>query len=94
MLAQVQLWNISPHPLQTFVQFEQCASYQGSRWILSRRQHAPNKQCALNNDVHLITRFYGSQLLPRVCYLNIHCLKVYQLFLQCFNDTVIIFTRQ
>ena len=22
---------------------------------LSRRQHAPNKQCALNNDVRLIT---------------------------------------
>ena len=33
--------------------------YRGSRWILSRRQHAPNKQCALINDVHLITRFYG-----------------------------------
>ena len=30
------------------------------RQILSRRQHVPNKQCALNNDVHLITRFYGN----------------------------------
>ena len=34
---------------------EQYASYRGSRQILSRRQHAPNKQCALNNDVRLIT---------------------------------------
>ena len=55
MLALVQLWNISPRPLQTFVQLEQCASYQGSRWIFSRRQHAPNKQYVLNNDVRLIT---------------------------------------
>ena len=23
------------------------------------RQHAPNKQCVLNNDVCQITRFYG-----------------------------------
>ena len=59
VLALVQLWNISPRPLQTFVQLEQCASYRGSRWILSGRQYAPNKQCALNNNVHLITRFYG-----------------------------------
>ena len=27
--------------------------------ILSRTQHAPNKWCALNNDVLLITPFYG-----------------------------------
>ena len=47
-------------PTLTFVQLEQCASYRGSRRILSRRQHAPNKQCALNNDVRLITRFYGT----------------------------------
>ena len=60
MLAQVQLCNILPRPLQTFVQLEQCASYQGSRRILSRRQHAPNKRYALNNNVHLITRFYSS----------------------------------
>ena len=26
---------------------------------MSRRQHTPNKQCALNNNVRLITRFYG-----------------------------------
>ena len=26
---------------------------------MSRRQHAPNKPCALSNDVRLITRFYG-----------------------------------
>ena len=32
---------ISPHPLQ------QCTSYRGSTQILSRRQYAPNKQCAL-----------------------------------------------
>ena len=25
-----------------------------------QRQYAPNKQCALNNNVHLITRFYGT----------------------------------
>ena len=56
----VQLLNISPHPLQIFVQLEQCASYRGSRRILSRRQHVPNKQCALNNDVHLITWFNGT----------------------------------
>ena len=40
----------------------QCASYQGSRRILSRRQYAPNKRCALNNNVCLITRFYGMHL--------------------------------
>ena len=34
---------------------EQCASYRGSRQILSRRPYAPNKLCALNNDVRLIT---------------------------------------
>ena len=55
-LRACHLWNISPRPLQTVVQLEQCTFYQGSRCILSRRQHAPNKQCALNNDV---TRFYG-----------------------------------
>ena len=38
---------------------ELCASYQGSRQILSRREHVPNKWCALNNDVCLITRFYS-----------------------------------
>ena len=32
---------------------------EGSRWILSRRQYAPNKPCALNSEVHLTTRFYG-----------------------------------
>jgi len=26
---------------------------------MSRRQHVPNQQCALNNDVHLITWLYG-----------------------------------
>ena len=56
--ALVQLWNISHRPLQIFVQLEQCAPYQVSRWILSR-QHVPNKQCALDNNVRLITRFYG-----------------------------------
>ena len=45
--------------LQCFSHFQQCTSYQGSRQILSRRQYAPNKLCALNNDVRLITRFYG-----------------------------------
>ena len=45
-----------------FVKLEQCASYQGSRQSLSRRQYAPNKQCALNNDVCLITQFYGIQV--------------------------------
>ena len=29
------------------------------RFLLSRRQHAPNKRCALNNDVRLITQFYS-----------------------------------
>ena len=53
------MWNIS---LQIFVKLEQCASYQGSRQSLSRRQYAPNKQCALNNDVCLITQFYGIQV--------------------------------
>ena len=52
---------ISPRPLQILVYLEQCASYRGSRQILSRRQHAPNKRCALNNGVRLITRFYGKQ---------------------------------
>ena len=33
------------------------------RRIWSRRQHAPNKRCALNNDVRLITWFYGITLL-------------------------------
>ena len=36
--------------------FEQCASYQGCRQIFSRRQYVPNKLCALNNNVRLITR--------------------------------------
>ena len=53
------MWNIS---LQIFVKLEQCASYRGSRQSLSRRQYAPNKQCVLNNDVRLITRFYGIQV--------------------------------
>ena len=43
VLALVQL-SISPRPLQTCVLLEQHASYRGSRWILSRRQHVPNKQ--------------------------------------------------
>ena len=30
--------------------------------VLSRRQHAPNKLCALNSDVRLITRFYGTAI--------------------------------
>ena len=46
--------------LQIFVWLEQCTSYWGPRQILSRGQHAPNKRCALNNDVRLATRFYGS----------------------------------
>ena len=29
------------------------------RKIFSRQQYAPKKWCALNNDVHLITRFYS-----------------------------------
>ena len=32
----------------------------GLHRFLSRRQLAPNKLCAINNDVHLITRFYGT----------------------------------
>ena len=48
-LRVLALLVISPRPLQIFVKLEQCASYQGSRQILSRRQHAPNKWCALNN---------------------------------------------
>ena len=55
----VHLWNISS--LTPHFQ-EQCASYWGSTQILSRRQHVPNKQCALNNDVRLITWFYSSML--------------------------------
>ena len=35
-----------------------CTSYRGSRQIFSRRQHSPNKRCVLNDNVHLITRFY------------------------------------
>ena len=46
-------------PTPNFVQFEQCTSYQRSRRILSRRQHAPNKRSALNSDERLITRFYS-----------------------------------
>ena len=46
-------------PLQIFVYLEQCTSYRGSRQILLRRQYAPNKLCTLNNDVCLITQFYG-----------------------------------
>ena len=39
------------------------------RFLLSRRQHAPNKRCALNNDVRLITRFYSIYIviLDAVC---------------------------
>ena len=53
---------ISPTP--NFL--EQCTSYGGSRQISSRQQHAPNKQSPLNNDVQLITRFYGRKPLLRV----------------------------
>ena len=45
--------TISPRPLQMFLQ---CTSYWESRQILSRRQHA------LNNNVCLITWFYGTYL--------------------------------
>ena len=75
--ACVQLWNISPRPLQTFIQLEQCASYRGSRWILSRRQHAPTKQCALNNDVRLITWFYGTLLLRISMFQTCHVISLY-----------------
>ena len=54
MLAQTCLL-VTPCPLQIF---EQCTSYWVSRWPLSRRQHAPNKSCVVNNDVRLITQFY------------------------------------
>ena len=68
--------NFSPRPLQTFVQLEQCASYRGSTWILSRRQYVPSKQHTLNNNVRLITRFYGtnfqtSQKCPLFSYFNV-----------------------
>ena len=38
--------------------------------ILSRTQHAPNKRCALNNNVHLITRFYGIHIFARLVVQN------------------------
>ena len=60
VLTLVHLLNILSRPLQIFIKLEQCASSWWSRQILSRRQHAPNKQCVLNNDVHLITPFYGT----------------------------------
>ena len=31
----------------------------GSTQTLSRREHAPDRRGALNNEVRLITRFYG-----------------------------------
>ena len=55
------------HSKFLFNYIEQCDFYWRSRQILSRRQHAPNKHCALNNNMCLITRFYGYialELLP------------------------------
>ena len=72
VLALVQLLNILPCPLQIFVQLEQCASYWGSRWILSRRQYAPNKQCVLNNDVCLITWFYSTCVVTIIAVANMN----------------------
>ena len=55
----MHLWNISPRPLQIF----ECSV------VLMRvqtdcqdfvKKTACNKQCALNNYVHLITRFYST----------------------------------
>ena len=61
----LHLIKYSAVPLQIFVQLEWCTSYWGSRWVLSRRQYAPNKQCALNNDARLITRFYGNHFIKK-----------------------------
>ena len=36
------------------------SKFQGSTQILSRRQHAPNEWCPLNNDVRLINRLCGT----------------------------------
>ena len=60
-------------------QNQQCTSYWGSRQILSR-QHAPNKLCALSNDVRLITQFYGTQLahLKCLCWISQGLYKPYQ----------------
>ena len=58
LLQLVHLQFCLTHSIFSF-KLEQCASYRGSRHILSRRQHAPNKRCVLNNDVRLITWFYG-----------------------------------
>ena len=59
LLAPLDFATDFAMPLQIFVYLEQCASYRVSRQILSRRQYAPNKLFVLNNDVRLITRFYG-----------------------------------
>ena len=37
-----------------------CACQQCFILILARRRHAPSSKCALNSDVRLITRFYGT----------------------------------
>ena len=40
-----------------------CAAYRGSTWILPRRQHAPNKRCALNKECvpdNPILRYHSS----------------------------------
>ena len=62
--------NLSTCGIFHFAHFkflEQCASCQGSRQILSRRQHVPKKRCALNNYVCLITRFYSTVLFQIKC---------------------------
>ena len=58
-------------------------------------QHAPNKRCALNNEVRLITQFYGSfALLHFVCTQNIwrvtrsHSGFSLEIYLQMVRDTI------
>ena len=51
-MCLLHLCNILPRPLLIFLLF--------LLRVYTGRQYAPNKLCALNNNVHLITQFYGT----------------------------------
>ena len=65
--------------------------YLGSRQILSRRQHGPNKRCALNYDVHLITRFNGIFTTCEECVLTLtdHCSIIMGVTVASVNDVAV-----
>ena len=59
MLACSPLVEYFTSPTQNFRLIRAVRFLSRVKQILSIRQHVPNKRCVLNNDVRLITRFYG-----------------------------------